>query len=164
MKNTLAAFALLLMVAACGKTEKAVYSPAEIVLEAEGPLFDGSNTAQASWKADLSEALEGGKLAGARLTSVTITAEEPADLALISDITLQFAGSGVAMQKVAFLNPLPDGSSSVQLQVADDQKGLADFFALSDMTLVADLNLKGEYEGNMRLKAKLEFSLDVSSK
>lgn len=32
------------------------------------------------------------------------------------------------------------------------------------MTLVADLNLKGEYEGNMRLKTKLEFSLDVSSK
>lgn len=164
MKNTFALLALLLMAAACAKTEKVPFSPAEVVLEAEGPLFDGSNTAQASLQVDLTEALDGGKLAGARLTSVTITAEEPADLSLINDITLQIAGKGVAMQKVAFLNPLPEGSNSIQLQVADEQKGLADFFALSEMTLVADLNLKGEYEGNMRLKTKLEFSLDVSSK
>jgi hypothetical protein len=112
----------------------------------------------------MADILGEGKLADARLTAVTITAAEPADLALISDITLQFAGKNVAMQKVAFLNPLPDGANSVTLQVADDQKGLADFFALNEITVVADLNLKGEYEGNMTLKAKLDFSFDVSSK
>lgn len=164
MRNTFALLALLLVAVACGKTEKVDYSTDEIVLTAEGPLYDGSNTATATWKADMADILGEGKMAGARLTAVTITAAEPADLALINDITLQFAGKDVAMQKVAFLNPLPDGSTSVTLQVADEQKGLADFFALSEITIVADLNLKGEYEGNMTLKAKLDFSFDVSSK
>lgn len=164
MKNTLALLALLLVAVACGKTEKVDYKADEITLTAEGPLYDGSNTATATWKADMADILGEGKLADARLTAVTITAAEPADLALISDITLQFAGKNVAMQKVAFLNPLPDGANSVTLQVADDQKGLADFFALDEITVVADLNLKGEYEGNMTLKAKLDFSFDVSSK
>ena len=164
MKNTLALLALLLVAVACGTTEQVDYSADELTLTAEGPLYDGSNTATASWKADMTDILGEGKLAGARLKSVTITAAEPADLALISDITLQFAGKDVAMQKMAFLNPLPDGANSVTLQVADDQKGLADFFALEEITVVADLNLKGEYEGNMTLKAKLDFTFDVSSK
>lgn len=164
MRNTIALLALLLVAVACGKTEKVDYSAEEIVLTAEGPLYDGSNTATATWKANIADILGEGKMAGARLTAVTITAAEPADLALINDITLQFAGKDVAMQKVAFLNPLPDGSTSVTLQVAEEQDGLADFFALNELTIVADLNLKGEYEGNMTLKAKLDFSFDVSSK
>jgi len=164
MRNTIALLALLLVAVACGKTEKVDYSAEEIVLTAEGPLYDGSNTATATWKANIADILGEGKMAGARLTAVTITAAEPADLALINDVTLQFAGKDVAMQKVAFLNPLPDGSTSVTLQVAEEQDGLADFFALNEITIVADLNLKGEYEGNMTLKAKLDFSFDVSSK
>ena len=164
MRNTIALLALLLVAVACGKTEKVDYSTEEIVLTAEGPLYDGSNTATATWKANLADILGEGKLSAARLTAITITAEEPADLALINDITLQFAGKDVAMKKVAFLNPLPAGANSVTLQVADEQDGLADFFALDEITLVADLNLKGEYEGNMTLKAKLDFTFDVSSK
>lgn len=164
MRNTIALLALLLVAVACGKTEKVDYSTDEIVLTAEGPLYDGSNTATATWKANVADILGEGKMAGARLTAVTISAAEPADLALINDITLQFAGKDVAMQKVAFLNPLPAGSNSVTLQVAEEQEGLSDFFALEEITIVADLNLKGEYEGNMTLKAKLDFSFDVSSK
>lgn len=168
MKNTFALLALVLFAASCAKTENLTYSTSDLVLTAEGPLYDGSNTATASWKINLAEMLGEGyttaDLAGARITGIRLTALNPESLDLVSDVTFLMAGSGVSMQKVGFLNPVPAGSHHIDLQVADEQKGLEGFFKLNEITLVADLNLTDELEDDLQLLAQLKLSFDVKSK
>jgi hypothetical protein len=169
MKNTLGLLFLLLVAAACGgPTESVERQTDNLPLTAEGPLYDGSNTATYTWPVDLNALLGEGytaaDIAKARITGIKITAVNPDNLGMINDITFQLAGSGVAMQKVGFLNPLPAGANSVELVVADDQKGLEAFFGLNEITLVTDLNLTQEFEDNLELHAQLTFNFDLKSK
>jgi len=70
----------------------------------------------------------------------------------------------VAMQKVGFLNPLPADANSIELVLAQDQNKIEAFFALKEITLVADLNLTQELEDNLELHAQLTFNFDLKSK
>jgi hypothetical protein len=168
MKNTLAMIALLLLMASCAKTEQVSYTSHDLVLTAEGPLYDGSNTATANWKINLTELIGEGytaaDLTGARITSIRLTAVNPTSLDLVSDVTFLLAGAGVSMQKIGFLNPVPSGSHHIDLQIADGQKGLEGFFKLEQIALVADLNLTDELEEDLALSAQLKISFDVKSK
>ncbi|MDP2187451.1 MAG: hypothetical protein Q8J69_02095 [Sphingobacteriaceae bacterium] len=170
MKKTYFAYVLLLLVAAAcgGPTESVERQTDTLLLTAEGPLYDGSNTATYTWPVDLNTLLGEGytaaDIAKARITGIRITAVNPDNLSLINDITFQLAGSGVAMQKVGFLNPLPANANSVDLVLADEQKGLEAFFGLKEITLVADLNLIQEFEDNLELHAQLTFNFDLKSK
>lgn len=167
MKTTVFAVlaAFMLATTACSNTETLTLESEEVTLTAEGPLYDGSNTASAEWTADLSGLeIAAADIQSARVKSITITAENPADLALIQDITFQFAGKDVSMQQVGFLNPVPEGATTLNLQVADEQEEIAPFFKLSNMTWVSDVNLKAEKEDNLQLKVRLNFELEVKNK
>jgi len=170
MKKRYFAYALLLLVAAAcgGPTESVERKTDNLLLTAEGPLYDGSNTATYTWPVDLSSLLGEGytasDIAKARITGIRITAVNPDNLSLVSDITLLLAGSGVAMQKVGFLNPLPADANSIELVLAQDQNKIEAFFALKEITLVADLNLTQELEDNLELHAQLTFNFDLKSK
>jgi hypothetical protein len=170
MKKRHFAYVLLLLVAAAcgGPTESVERQTDNLLLTAEGPLYDGSNTATYTWPVDLNALLGEGytaaDIAKARITGIRITAVNPDNLSLINDITLQLAGSGVAMQKVGFLNPLPVDANTIELVLAEDQKKLEAFFSLKEITLVADLNLLEEFEDNLELHAQLTFNFDLKSK
>ena len=158
----------LLLLAGCAATETKEVTTEILVLTAEGPLYDGSNTATYSWQPDLAALLGEGYTAAdiksARITAVQFGAEDEAAQGLVSDVTFQLAGSGVAMQKVAFMNPMPSGQNLVALQVAEDQKGLGDFFKLDEITLVADVNLTGEWEDNLALGVQISIQFELKSK
>jgi hypothetical protein len=170
MKKRHFAYVLLLLVAAAcgGPTESVERQTDNLLLTAEGPLYDGSNTATYTWPVDLNALLGEGytaaDIAKARITGIRITAVNPDNLSLINDITFQLAGSGVAMQKVGFLNPLPVDANTIELVLAEDQKKLEAFFSLKEITLVADLNLLEEFEDNLELHAQLTFNFDLKSK
>jgi ABC-type glycerol-3-phosphate transport system substrate-binding protein len=164
MKTTVFAVlaAFMLATTACSNTETLTFESEEVTLTAEGPLYDGSNTASATWTADLSALnIDPATIQSARVKSITITTDSPDDLALIQDITFQFAGKDVSMQQVGFLNPVPAGSSSLSLQIAVEQKDIAKFFQLPNMTWVSDVNLSAEKEENLQLKVRLNFELEV---
>lgn len=167
MKTTLFAVLAAFMVAttACSNTETVTLDSGEITLTAEGPLYDGSNTASADWTADLSALnVAAVDIQSARVKSITVTTENPEDMALIQDITFQFAGKDVSMQQVGFLNPVPEAASELTLQIAEEQNDIVQFFKLPNMTWVSDVNLKAEKEDNLRLKVRLNFELEVKSK
>ncbi len=170
MKKRHFAYVLLLLVAAAcgGPTESVERQTENLLLTAEGPLYDGSNTATYTWPVDLNSLLGEGYTAAditkARITSIRLTAVNPDNLGLINDITFQLAGSGVAMQKVGFLNPLPVDANTVELVLAEDQNKLEAFFALKEITLVADLNLMEEFDDNLEFHAQLTFNFDLKSK
>jgi hypothetical protein len=170
MKKRHILYALLLLVAAAcgGPTESVERQTDNLLLTAEGPLYDGSNTATYTWPVDLKALLGEGytaaDIAKVRITGIRITAVNPDNLSLVNDITFQLAGSGVAMQKVGFLNPLPADANSIELVVADEQEGLEAFFGLNEITLVSDLNLTQEFDGNLELNAQITFNFDLKSK
>lgn len=168
--KTLAYTALiaLLLLAGCAATETKEVTTEALVLTAEGPLYDGSNTATFTWKPDLVAMLGEGYTAAdiksARITAVQFGAVDGAAQDLMSDVTFQLAASGVAMQKVAFINPLPTGQNLVALQVAENQKGLGDFFKRDEITLVADVNLTEEWDADLALGAQINIQFELKSK
>ncbi len=167
MKTTIFAVfaAFMLATTACSNTETLTFDSEEVTLIAEGPLYDGSNTASADWTADLSAmGIEAADIQSARVKTISITTANPEDISLIQDITFQFAGKDVSMKQVGFLNPVPAGSSTLNLQIADEQKGIAKFFQLPNMTWVSDINLNAEKEDNLELKVRLSFELEVKNK
>jgi len=80
---------------------------------------------------------------------------------LVSEITLQLAADQVDMQKVAVLNPVPAGQTQLTLNVAQEQKKIAELLQQNKMLLVADVNLKKDLEADWQATAVLEFLLTI---
>lgn len=152
----------------CGKVSTLEFKPAPIVLTAEGPLFEGSNTAQgvldgSELNAFLSKGgFSGSSIKSARLVSARIfTLNDTLTLDDISEITLQLAAPQADMQKVAVLNPVPAGQNSADLQVAAEQEQIATLIQQPVLTCVADLNLKKDLDANLEVKGELVFEIEV---
>jgi hypothetical protein len=171
MKRLVQLAALLSVIAvatSCGKVSTLEYKPALITLTAEGPLFEGSNTAQgilmgAELEAFLGkDGYRGAAIKSARLVSARIfTESDTLTLDNISEITLQMAAPEVDMQKVAVLNPVPAGQMSVNLQVAAEQEKIAKLLQQPALTCVADINLKQDSDANLTVKCELVFEIQV---
>lgn len=171
MKRLLHLAALLLTLAAtssCGKISTLEYRTVPITLTAEGPLFEGSNTAQGvlmgSGLEDFlgKDGYRGAAIKSARLVSARIfTESDTLTLDNISEITLQMAAPEVDMQKVAVLNPVPAGQNSVQLQVAAEQEKIAKLLQQPALTCVADINIKQDSDANLTVKCELVFEIKV---
>ncbi|EIM78399.1 hypothetical protein A3SI_03985 [Nitritalea halalkaliphila LW7] len=83
-------FLALLVVSACGPSGNSYSIRTEALeLKAEGPLFEGSNMAQASWEFDVAELLSQNQIDGSTITR-----------AQISGIQIQYKGEPIDMQKV----------------------------------------------------------------
>lgn len=160
--------ALTFAAVSCGKISTIEYKPSPVILTAEGPLFEGSNTAQGTVPgADLESFLSkngysGARIKSARLVSAQVFSEsDTLTLDNIGQITLQLAAKNVDMQQVAVLNPVPEGKNYVDLQVAAEQEKIADLIRQSALACVADLNLKQDAEATLNLTCKLVFELQV---
>jgi hypothetical protein len=127
----------------------------KVVLVASGPLFEGSNTATAEWT-PARESVEGKKITSARVSKIRLTGTGLyADL--FSDITFSLAASGADMRRVGVLNPVAVGDSTWELQVAEEQKNIEDFFEGKPITLVADVNLNRDLDADLNLIAEVVF-------
>jgi len=123
----------------------------------EGPLFQGPNTAQASF----SPAIEGeGELTGAKLTSAVLKAPEGQNFDAFSDVVLQLVTGSSDMIQVGVLNPIPKGQSSLTLQVSKDAD-LAELLASKECFLVIDANIPVDMM-DTTLNFSGDFSFDVT--
>lgn len=80
---------------------------------------------------------------------------------MVNEITLQLAADDAPMQKVAVLNPVPQGVRAVALQAAQEQKGIDRFFKQNAMYIVADINLNADHDDNLELKDNFRFEITV---
>ena len=104
-------------------------------------------------------------ISDARLTSATVTPGDSLDFAMVRSLVLSFASDDaeVAMQEVAFKNPLPAESSSVALEVATDAE-LGSLVSGGTVYLVLDADLAEDfYDGNRSFKINLTLDLTVKS-
>ncbi|MCC5932370.1 MAG: hypothetical protein JJU28_24205 [Cyclobacteriaceae bacterium] len=165
-KIIIAAIPFMFLFACGGAGEKVELIVSDLELFAEGYLFDGSNTATASWSFDQSRILEekghsGKKIAQARITSITIGSDENSELPSIDKVVIEMAASGTRMIRIGLLQESLEPGESYALQIADTQKGLEKFFEQEEITFVADVNLLEDFEDDLRLKLSVSFELEV---
>lgn len=156
----------IFLLACSGAGEKVDLTVTDLELFAEGYLFDGSNTATATWSFDQAKILEekghtGKKISQARITSITLSSEQSAELPSIDKVVIEMAAPGTRMIRIGLLQESLEPGESYPLQIADTQKGLEKFFEQQEITFVADANLLEDFEDDLRLKLRVSFELEV---
>jgi hypothetical protein len=151
---------------ACSDSQTLTFKTQPIALVASGPLFEGANTAQGEFMPQLEaylkqQGLDAKDLQKAELQKVSITLPDSLNSDLLSEVTLQLAADQVDMQKVAVLNPVPEGQTNITLQVAQEQKKIADLLRQNKVLLVADANIKKDLAADWHGEAVLEFLLTL---
>jgi hypothetical protein len=168
MKNLLflVGFATLFL-AACGESHTLTFRTPPVVLTAEGPLFEGSNTAQGQFGPALADFLKQqgyalSDLDEATLTKATLSLPDSLDSDLLSEVTLQLAADQVDMQKVGVLNPVPANQTQLELQTAREQQKIKQLLQQNTVLVVADVNLRADTATNWTATGVFEFSITVN--
>jgi hypothetical protein len=144
----------------CGKQTENVIELKDVVLEAEGPYFEGPNTFQSAIKATLkNNNINPEQIESVVLTSATITLPDSIEDGAIQDLSLQMVSSNSDMMKVAFVNPLPSNQKEIALTTATEQDGLNKIFSNDDFIILLDANLKKDMEATFNFKANLTFKI-----
>ena len=162
LKYILPIFVLFLFSCSSPVVEK-ISSP-ELVLEMEGPIYEGANTALGVWKNPLedwmkSKNIKKEQIKNIKIVSVKFEPNSPLSEKDIQEITLQLTAKSADMQKIAFLSPYLVKSGIVDLKVADEQKDILELFLTPELTLVADININKDIEENLSSKITLEFEI-----
>jgi hypothetical protein len=144
----------------CGKQTENVIELKDVVLEAEGPYFEGPNTFQSAIKTALkNNNINPEQVEGVVLTSATITLPDGIEEGAIQDLSLQMVSNNSDMIKVAFINPLPSNQKEITLSIASEQDGLNKIFSNDDFIILLDANLKKDMEATLNFKANLTFKI-----
>lgn len=157
-RNILNAFFLILttILAGCGGGKQTNIEKIKINLTSEGPLYSGSNTATGTWKPD---AAFSGQVKSVRFTSVRLSSADTVLHGLILNPVVQLAAPQADMKKIAFYKGSPAGKE-ISLQLAEEQKGIRDFFNGQEITFVIDYDLVPE-EFNSNLTFTLDFEAEL---
>jgi len=105
------------LLTSCGEQSISSYPVENQEFVLEGPLFQGPNTAQATF----SPAIEAeGELVGATLKTATLSVPAGQNFDAFSDVVLQLVTGSSDMIQVGVLNPVPKGASELTLQVSSE--------------------------------------------
>ena len=145
------------LVVSCGEASVSNYPVSNQSFVMEGPLFQGPNTAQASF----APAMEAeGELTGATLASAVLTVPDSQNFDAFSDIVLQLVTGSSDMIQVGVLNPVPKGQSSITLQVSKEAD-LTELLASDECVWVIDANIPVDMM-DTTITFSGDFSFDVT--
>lgn len=156
--------ALVLLVSCGGNLNTIEVETPELDMVAEGPLFEGSNTATASWEFDLSSLLgdQGNKVSKAKVTAIEIRLVPEEDLPSLEKMVFEVTSQSTSMTRVGLYNSELDSDRFMELSVAEKQENLASAFQDGRMTFVGDFDLlEEEYWDNVAFKVKVKFELGI---
>lgn len=130
----------------------------------EGPLFEGSNTTQATIVSaevlkDETGSIDPENICDASLRSLTLRGSG-GSLSALSSIVISFTGPETPMMQVGVINPIPKGATSLNLTLGED-KSLDNIFKQAAFYLVADGTLSKDSEENIEVLADLNFELTL---
>jgi len=158
---------LALMASCSAETESLTITSPELRLSSEGPLFEGANTATASWEFDLAELVgrsEEGQVnvKNARLTHVEIILEEGDNLPGIENMVFEMTSKNTSMTRLGLYEGRIEPGQTVQLNVASQQDNLSSAFEDGRITFVGDFNLlEEEYWDDIHFSLKATFDLEL---
>lgn len=163
----LASVVALVGLTSCGKKETLRFESGPLELTSEGPLFEGSNTAQGTWLPGLEAFLkEQGatldQLREARVVEAVLTPADSLGFQSIRSATVMFASDAQDMQQVAVLNPFPQDQDRAVLTLAGEQKGLAGHLRQQAVTVVADLDLDSDSDHDRHVIGSFTLELTIA--
>lgn len=163
--NCLSLCLLLALIVSCGGNLNTIeVETPELDMVAEGPLFEGSNTATATWEFDLSSLLgdQGNKVSKAKVTAIEIRLVPEEDLPSLEKMVFEVTSQSTSMTRVGLYNSELDSDEVMELSVAGKQENLASAFQDGRMTFVGDFDLlEEEYWDNVAFKIKVKFELGI---
>jgi hypothetical protein len=155
---------MLLLVSCNGNLKTIEVETPELDMVAEGPLFEGANTATASWEFDLQSLLgdEGSKVSKARVTAIEIRLVDEEDLPSLEKMVFEVTSQNISMTRVGLYESELITNEIMGLSVAGKQENLATAFQDGRMTFVGDFDLlEEEYWDNVTFKVKVKFELGI---
>ena len=161
MKKLIGFVLAIATLASCSEGLKKQYIIENIELSAEGPLFDGPNTMQATHSIDLSTIAEGltaEQIESVKLTKASVTTADSAGFNSIRSFVLQFTSADAKMQKSGVLNPVSKNMSTVELMPAAEAE-LADNFKQKEIIIILDADLEGDRDENLTYTGNFEFEI-----
>jgi len=164
----LLAFYTVFFLASCaGETKSTLIETPELTMTAEGPLFEGANTATASWNFNLNEILGLGpdekvKLKNAKITKIEFLLENNEDLPELEKMVFELTSKNTSMTRIGLYEGKIEAGSPFQLSLADKQENLASAFGDGKITFVGDFDLKDEeFWEDLNFRMKIVFELEV---
>lgn len=159
------AFFLVLLVGFGGCTSdltvQEIESP-ELILSAEGPLFEGANSATATWEFDLKEILgnQDAKVSSAKITAVELILKGSEDLPAMEKMVFEVTSKNTPMTRIGLYEGAIIEGQGFALNIAEQQENLATAFADGKMTFVGDFDLKDlEYYKNVEFTLLVKFEI-----
>lgn len=158
-----------LVLASCQANQKVEISSPTIPLSAEGPIFEGANTAIGTWNVDINDWLKEQKIDSSQIENIKIVSisylpKQSLTSEKIQEITLQATSKTFDMQKIAFVSPYPKQEKAVPLNIAQEQINLFKLFAAKEITFVADLNINQDMDQNLDMEITVVFEIEYSLK
>jgi hypothetical protein len=149
------------------ETENHTVNSPELQLTAEGPLFEGANTATASWEFDLAELLgrtqEGEvNVKSARLTQLEIILEEGDNLPGIQNMVFEMTSKNTPMTRLALYEGRIEPGQAISPNVASQQEKLSTAFQDGKITFVGDFDLlEEEYWDDIQFRLRATFEIEI---
>jgi hypothetical protein len=154
-------FLALATMISCSDGIKSKYTIENIELTAEGPLFDGPNTLQATHTINLNRIEEGMKaehIQSVKLTKASVSTADSSAFNTIRNFVLQFTSADAKMQKAGVLNPVPKNTNTIELTTAAEAE-LADNFKQNEIIIILDADLEGDRDENLSYTGNFEFEI-----
>lgn len=152
---------LVLLITSCGTEVRKNYTINNINLKAEGPLFDGPNTLQASHVFDLTSIdpeLKSDRIKSVRLIKASVTTTDSIGFDRIRSLVFQITSANEGLQQLAVLNPVPDGINTADLNPSTEAD-VKKLFGQNELTFVLDADLEGDQDENMEYSGNFEFEI-----
>jgi hypothetical protein len=156
---------LMLLMNGCQPEAKTHTGTMESAFEWSGPLYEGSNPAQALIKVDLASLLgnpvqEGMKITKVQLKSAELSGDSASDLNGIGSLVLSIASDdpSLPMKELAVLNPVISSSGQAILKPSSEAE-VSDFFAQKAFYLIVDAGLSADRDQNLRLTGKFQWEI-----
>ncbi|MFM7233049.1 MAG: hypothetical protein ACKO7B_05715 [Flavobacteriales bacterium] len=161
MKKICYLFLALLSLASCSEGIKKSYTIDGIELTAEGPLFDGPNTLQATHTIDLNKienGLKAEQIESVKLMKASVSTNDSSAFNSVRNFVLQFTSSDAKMQKAGVLNPVPKNTPTVDLTPSAEAE-MTDNFKQKEIILILDADLEGDRDDNLTYTGDFEFEI-----
>lgn len=142
-------FLLTLFMVSCSvETESHLVETPVLKLKAAGPMFEGSNTATASWEFDLNELLSdefpNEDFKDARIHEIKIMTPQDEDFPKMNKMVMEMKSKYTSMNRIGLLEENIQHNRSYSFKVADQQEEVLKALKDEKITFVGDFDLLEE--------------------
>ncbi|MFN3800658.1 hypothetical protein [Belliella pelovolcani] len=156
--------AIIALSACSGNLTTVEIETPEMQLSAEGPLFEGANSATATWEFDINELLGEveGKVSKAKVSAVEVTLKPSEGSPALEKMVFEVTSKNTSMTRVGLFEGSINEGETFYLNIADQQENLAKAFEDGRITFVGDFDLlEEEFWGNLEFSLKVKFELGI---